>query len=371
MSKPYESYTVVGLDIGGAYIKAVKLSVSSNRININNIIRVYNPIWINGADSLYQKLNEIKLRLNLSSEGKYYTVSTMTAELSDVFETKDVGVKYIINAVEDVFNDSLSNYYVSSDIRLVKANDALTDTLRIAAANWAASAWYLENCLSRAFNLINFVFIDIGSTTTTIIPVINGRVNVRGRTDPEKLIVGELVYTGALRANVATIVDKVPYKGYFARVSFERFALTGDVHLVLGYISSEEYTSETADGRGKSINEAMARLSRVPCADTNMLNSDEIIEIARYIYETQVFKVFEALMQVRSWIASMGFKPSLFDAVIAGIGKHIAREASRRAGFRDIIDIDQMLNVPVSGVFPAYAAALMLIKGELNEEVCP
>ncbi len=364
-------YTVVGLDIGGAYIKAVKIIIRNNEIHIDDIVRIHNPIWINGAESLVPKLHEIKSKFNLSEGSKYYTVTTMTAELSDVFKTKDIGVQYIINAVEKTFNDSLSNYYVTNEIRLITKDEALSSTLKVAAANWAASAWYLENCLSKSLNLNNFVFIDIGSTTTTIIPIINGRVSVRGRTDPEKLIVGELVYTGALRANVATIVDRVPYKGYFARVSFERFALSGDVHLVLGNISPDDYTSETADGRGKSIGEAMARLSRVPCADINILNNDEIIEIARYVYESQVFKIFEALMQVRSWIASMGFRPSLFSAVIAGIGKHLAYEASRRAGFKEIIDVDKLLNTYISSVFPAYAATLMLVKGEFHEEICP
>ena len=84
----------------------------------------------------------------------------------------------------------------------------------------------------------------------------------RGKTDLEKLMCGELVYTGSLRTNVAAIVHSIPIRNGVAGVASELFALSGDVHLVLGNISEEDYTSETADGRGKTVPEALARLSQ-------------------------------------------------------------------------------------------------------------
>jgi hypothetical protein len=357
----------IGLDIGGANLKAVKLHYSGGKIIIDDYVRTYNPVWIRGAESIKDGLREIKEKFDPRCR-QYYVAATMTAELSDVFKTKSEGVNYIVGAVEEVFSDSLFNYYVTVDKTLVSAREAQEQPLNVAAANWAASAWYLENNLSK-IGYKDAVFIDIGSTTTTIIPLISGKAVVRGKSDPEKLVVGELVYTGVLRANVASIVDKVPYKGYFARVSFERFALTGDVHLVLNLIRREDYTTETADGRSTSLENAMARLSRVPCADPNMLNEEEVREMARYIYEAQIFRVFEALMQIRSWIASMGLRLDDFVAVVAGLGKYMAEEAARRAGFREVIDIDKLLLAPISSVFPAYATALMVYDRVVSAQV--
>jgi uncharacterized hydantoinase/oxoprolinase family protein len=91
-----------------------------------------------------------------------------------------------------------------------------------------------------------------------------------------------------------------------------------------------------------------------------MLNEEEVREMARYIYEAQIFRVFEALMQIRSWIASMGLRLDNFVVVVAGLGKYMAEEAARRAGFREVIDIDKLLPAPISSVFPAYATALMV-----------
>ena len=106
----------------------------------------------------------------------------------------------------------------------------------------------------------------------------------QGKTDLDKLMCGELIYTGSLRTNVAAIVHSVPIRDGCATVSSELFALSGDAHMILGHITEEQYTSETADGRGKTVPEALARLARVVCADTEMLTKQEIIDIAKYIY---------------------------------------------------------------------------------------
>ena len=51
---------------------------------------------------------------------------------------------------------------------------------------------------------------DVGSTTTDIIPIIDGRVAVRGQTDTDRLRSGELVYTGSLRTPVCALVRGRP-----------------------------------------------------------------------------------------------------------------------------------------------------------------
>ncbi len=347
---------ILGLDIGGANIKAVILSCNGYRCKVNSIYREYLPLWIMGKDALYNKLLELR---NAIGDEQYYVSVCMTAELSDIYRVKRDGVHHIVDTVVKVFGNANDIGFVTIHKNLVDPKKARERYLEVAAANWAASAWLLEKFCGR-WGIDNSLFIDIGSTTTTLIPIINCNTCVRGFTDPEKLVYGELVYTGVLRSNIATIIDRVPYKGLFARVSSERFALSGDVHLILGYIDSSEYNTETADGRGKSIGEAIDRLSRVPCGDSEILNFYEVREIARYVYEAQVFKVFEAVIQLKSLIASMNIDPDNLKVVVAGIGKHMAMEAARRAGLRIFIDIDDLIGKKISPVLPSYGAALMM-----------
>ena len=125
---------------------------------------------------------------------------------------------------------------------------------------------------------------DVGSTTTDILPVLDGRVYVVGRTDMARLASGELVFTGVLRTNLAvTIVHSVPVAGRNCRVASEYFAVSGDVHLVLGHLGPQDYTCSTPDGHPPSLDSARRRLARLVCADTEMLSVDEIDEMAGYI----------------------------------------------------------------------------------------
>ena len=352
---------ILGFDIGGANVKAVNTTPTRNRrdLVVTGTIRWYHPLWLRGVESLRDLLREVKERFSLK-QGEYYVGVTMTAELSDIFKTKFEGVRTIVEIVEDVYRDSRGVYYVTVDMNLVDCNTAVKDYLKVAAANWAASAWLMKyKC--EEWGIRDAILIDIGSTTTTIIPMVNCNIKVRGYTDPEKLVYGELVYTGVLRGNVATLVDRVPYKGFYARVSAERFSLMGDVHLLLGHITSEDYTTETANGRGKSIEEAVQRLARVPCADSDIISFEEAVEIARYIYEKQVFAIFEALMQIRSWLVSQGIKLDNFTVITAGLGEFLARESSRRAGFKRIVSISELVGEKIASVLPSYATALMVL----------
>src|SRR4030066_2220133 len=117
----------------------------------------------------------------------------------------------------------------------------------------------------------NCIIIDIGSTTTSIIPIVEKAIMAEGKTDLEKLVNGELVYTGSLRTNVATTINTIPTSKGVAQVSSELFAQSADVHLILGNITEKEYTVETAEGKEKTRNAALDRLAPGGCAGTQEL----------------------------------------------------------------------------------------------------
>ncbi|MCJ7762581.1 hypothetical protein MUP38_03885, partial [Candidatus Bathyarchaeota archaeon] len=133
---------------------------------------------------------------------------------------------------------------------------------------------------------------------------------------------------------------------------------SGDAHLVLGNIIEEEYTVETADGRGKTRAEALARLARVVCADTEMLTEQEIVQFAMYIHSRQVEHIAEGLRQVYNRI-----KPRTkteIKAVVTGLGKDfLARRAAQLVGIKEIIDFNELLKSDVATVSPAVGIALM------------
>ena len=348
---------VLGYDIGGANTKAAFIHTQRGKLQDIKVAVEYFPVW-REPEKLTSVLLTLKERLGVNRLDGLGV--TMTAELSDAYATKREGVHHILACVKKAF-PNVPVYVLNTDAKLELLSNAEEEPLGVAAANWAATGWLV------AQRVKDCVVIDVGSTSASIIPVVNGQVAAKGKTDLDKLICGELVYTGSLRTNVAAIVHSVPVKNEIAGVSSELFALSGDVHLVLGHITAKEYTCETADGRGKSLPEAFARLARVVCADTEMLTQQEIINMAEYIYDKQVLQVAEGLNKVYSYTKTLASKE--VSVVVTGLGKDfIARKAAEKIGVHVIVDLGTLMQTDAVVATPAFGVALMTaskLEGEI------
>ena len=334
---------VLGLDIGGANTKATYIKTDKGTVNEQRTALEYFPIWKDRKGQLPRVLEKLKQKVSDSMVLDGVGV-TITAELSDAYMTKKEGINHVLDCVTKVFAD-VPTFVLDVEIKMLTVKDAWMEPLKVASANWAATGWMISQLIK------NCIIVDVGSTTTSIIPVINGKVESIGRTDLEKLQNGELVYTGSLRTNVAAIVDAIPVKGKMTRVSSELFAQSGDVHLILYNIAQKDYTAETCDGRGKTRKEAVARLARVVCADTDMLNEQEIVGMAKFLYERQVEQVAERKQ------SSQGGKM----AVVTGLGRNfLARKAAEKVGFKQIIDMQELVGTEAAIVSPSVGVALMV-----------
>lgn len=339
---------VLSFDIGGANTKAALIRTNCGKPCIVKVAVEYFPVW-QEPQKLVSVLLKLKERLGASRVDGLGV--TMTAELSDAYRTKREGVTQILGCVKQAFPNT-PILVLNTKATLVPLDVALLEPLEIAAANWAATGWLV------AQHIRNCVVVDIGSTSTSIIPIANGYVAARGETDLEKLICGELVYTGSLRTNVAAIVQLIPTRKGVAGVSSELFAFSADVHLILGNISENDYSCETADGRGKSVIESLARLARVICADSEMLSQQEIADLAKYVYERQVRQVADGLAKVYSKLkAEISEK---IPVVVTGLGKDfLAKKAAEGIKADAIIDLSSFLPVEAVLATPAYGLALM------------
>jgi len=339
---------VLGLDIGGANTKAALVEGLGSNIRLTATAIRYLPFWRGGRDALPHVLRELTSEL-IQGERVECIAVTMTAELSDVFQSKREGVEYILGCV--------TKAYGGVDIRVLDStgsfrsvDEALKGPLEVAGANWAATA----RLLTLSFR--DCLMIDVGSTTTDIIPITEGRVTAEGKNDLERLATGELIYTGALRSSVATVVDSIPVLGRVTRVAAEPFALTGDVHLLLGNITPREYSTETADGRGTSKVECLSRLARIVCSDLSMLGEDEVLKMASYIYERQLEKICDGIRQVSERLTHR----DLYEVpvVTAGLGGgFLGGKAASRVGFKTLYSLEEEFGRDGSIAAPAVSTA--------------
>jgi probable H4MPT-linked C1 transfer pathway protein len=325
---------VLGWDIGGVNTKAVLFPLLESRSV---------PFEIRHDPSALGPMLR-GLARELGAEGAPQAV-TMTAELSQAFRTKREGVGVVLDGVEAAFPGAELHVYTVGG-RFLTPAQARSLPLEVAASNWAATARLVARFVA------DCILIDIGTTSTDIIPIARGGVVASGRTDPERLATGELVYTGALRTPCEAVAAEVPLEGVPCAVSADGFALIGDVHLWTGRLAPEDYTVRTPDGRPATREFAGERLARVVCADREMLSEAAISEIAVSLAEAQARRVAAAIGRVRSR------HPHLDLAVVTGLGDFIAADAARRAGL-EVVFLTDRLGI-AARTAPAAAVAWLL-----------
>jgi hypothetical protein len=317
---------IIGIDIGGANTKIA--SADGKIIELH-----YIPLWKD--TTLPESLEDIAAELQPDMVSV-----VMTGELADCFEDKLQGIQFIMKSVDEAFDCDV--IYIDSNGHFYDGAGNLRD---LAAANWAASSRLIGSEIG------DCIFVDVGSTTSDIIPIKDGK-HVAGLTDFSRLVRSELFYAGTLRTNLAYLLDKVKVADGDCNISSELFANTADAYLLLGDITEELYTCETADGAGKSKTDAMRRLARVVCADMTEISSDEIYNIAVQVKERQISLLCETISVVAE-------KNGLNRIVSAGLGEFMIREAAKRLGF-DCVSVTEKWGSDISKVFPAYAAARIL-----------
>src|SRR5262249_56241103 len=107
--------------------------------------------------------------------------------------------------------------------------------LQVAAAKWLALAPYAGRLVPEGSALLH----DIGSPTTDIVPLHNSKPIPHGRTDPERLRCGELIYTGVRRTPLCALLGP--------RGAAELFATTLDAYIILDAIPEDQKDCDTAD----------------------------------------------------------------------------------------------------------------------------
>src|SRR5262249_26676467 len=146
---------------------------------------------------------------------------TMTGELCDCFAGKRDGVNAIVDAVARAAGPVPVRVWCT-DGRFLSLAEARRAPLKVASANWHALATFSGPGVPQGRPLL----LDTGSTTTDIIPLVDGRPCPAGWTDPQRLESGELVYAGVRRTPLIGLMDGAA----------EVFATTLDVFLLLGMV---------------------------------------------------------------------------------------------------------------------------------------
>ena len=335
---------IIGWDVGGVHLKAAR----AENGRIVRVVQLASPLR-GGLDSLRQAFGEAKALVGRTD----HHVVTMTGELADTFVSRPEGVACLAALAAGELAEAPVLLY-AGPAGLVHPQHARKHAAEIASANWhVCAALVAQQCGSA-------VLIDMGSTTTDVVPLVGGKLAARGYTDAQRLAAGELVYTGLVRGFVMATAGRAPVAGAWTTLVNENFATMADVHRILGSLPDDADLMVTADGREKTVPASRARLARMVGADLADLHEPAILTLARWFAEAQLRAILDAAMLV----ISAGALPADAPVVGAGVGTAVVAEAARRLhrpylAFNSLITAAPEASAGAAHCAPAAALALL------------
>ncbi len=338
----------IGWDIGGAHLKAALLNEHGELIQV---LQLACPLWM-GLGYLESAITDALQAFKIKPSGADHAV-TMTGELVDCFANRHDGVIAIASLAAKLLGKDTLFYAANHDLVALARVSALTPY--IASTNWHASASAL------AMQVDDALFIDIGSTTTDIIAISNGKVNSTNLSDAARMADDSLVYTGVVRTPVMALAQKIPFDGQLVNVAAEYFASMADVYRLTGELLPAHDMAETADGKGKTALESARRLARMIGHDVETKPIEAWKNLAQTCKTIQMNQITAAVIK--------HLKPSM-TIIGAGAGSFLVQQIAHALNcdytpackpismrLAEHINLNQMHNLEVC--FPAYAVALL------------
>lgn len=347
MHMPSMDGALIGWDVGGAHLKAARIEHDGR---LSGAWLEPCPLW-RGLDQLHQAIDRIEARMP-AVESCVHAV-TMTGEMVDLFETRQAGVQALVTLLDQRLGAGRTHFYAGTHGWL-DASHACQHAEWVASANWHATAHLVSTCVSEA------LLIDIGSTTTDLIPIRNNAVATSSSSDHDRLSTGELVYTGVARTPVMALASEAPMAGHFTPLMAEHFATSSDVYRILGLLPEKADLHDTADGGAKTAAASRTRLARMVGRDAGELPDRAWTELAAWFADAQMAQIGRAVRQILSREMLAATAP----VVIAGVGGFLGPQLAARVG-RPVINFSQILTSHidldmVDGCAPAVAVGRLL-----------
>ena len=270
--------TYVGWDIGGAHLKVARLLPGGD---LETALQIACPLW-HGMDALKRAYQSA---CNAISATNNTHIVTMSGELADSFDDREQGVYRILDTMRHLLKQSFGVY--AGDKGIVD-HRTIADIESVASRNWQATAeWLADRCGEG-------ILVDMGSTTTDIVPFRSGRIRVQGYDDATRMRCRELIYSGISRTPIMAIADHFDIDGISYPIMAEYFATIADVYRILGELEEDSDLYPTCDNADKTVVASARRLERMFGLDWAG-DLDATRAKARAIANVQQLKIVRAL----------------------------------------------------------------------------
>lgn len=304
---------VLGWDIGGAHVKASLLVDGQLR----DVAQWAAPLW-QGLEHLDAAIDAARARWPEVASAQHAV--TMTAEMTDLFADREAGVSALVTRLAERLGGTIRFFAGQAD--WPDAAEGPPQWRDIASVNWLATACQVASRYPSA------LLVDIGSTTTDLIPVRDGAPAPRGHNDRDRLASGELVYMGVVRTPLCALAQRMPFGGRHHNVMNEYFATTADVFRLTGELEPEHDQHPAADRNDKGVAASCRRLARMIGMDARDADLSAWTGFARDWRNAMLTEIGTNLARVAADIRLPADAP----VIGAGSGLFLARELARLGG---------------------------------------
>lgn len=334
-----------GYDVGGAHLK-VALVENGTPVAVEQIPC---PLW----QGLHQLEAALTAAQPLTSRATSHAV-TMTGELCEIFPSRAAGVVSLVELMQARLDPSPRIWMGTRG--LGSAAEAVTRAQDVASTNFLATAEAVARHLEHA------LLIDMGSTTTDIVSIVAHEPRCE-LTDADRLVSGELVYTGMTRTVVSAVTHHAPFAGRSQALAADAFANMADVRRILSVLADDADQHETTDGRGKSAAESLVRFARGFGRDVAEADLPDWQASAAYVAERQLRTIHDSAIVVSSRFPNTQSSP----IVAAGTGAEVVGEIARRMGrkcttFGELVKAEKSCSRWATRCAPAVAVAVLAEK---------
>ncbi|SAK99999.1 hypothetical protein AWB76_07811 [Caballeronia temeraria] len=342
---------VFGWDVGGAH---VKVSMATRAGVLADVAQWACPLW-QGMAHLERAIDAMFERWPAAADACARHAVTMTGEMVDLFADRSEGVRTLTRTLAQRLGPR--TMFFAGDAGWLARSACPDHWRKVASANWLATAQWVAACMPDA------LLIDIGSTTTDIIPIVGGKVMARGANDAERLASGELVYQGVVRTPLCGVAHRIAFRGEMTGVMNEWFATTADVYRLTGELWPEHDQHPSADNGPKTEAASRVRIARMIGRDAVDASDAEWRRFAQSWRHEQLRALEASFARVIAQDASLAAAP----IVGAGCGRFLAAALARQEA-RGYVDFARLAGVAdddatraewVSTCAPSVAVALL------------
>ncbi|MBK1718944.1 hydantoinase/oxoprolinase family protein [Thiocystis violacea] len=339
----------IGWDLGATRLKAVRLDRSGC---VRAVVLIACPLG-QGFDRLAPAIQEALERLG---RPKARHALTMTVELARLFEDRAQGVETLVSLMRDALPDETLLVYAGA-AGLIGPDAASGMRAQVASARWMAPAALATSHLPRG------LVVDVGSATVDLVPFADHEVLAWGATDHERLLHGELLYSGVSSTPLMALARQVPFDGAWVPLIAEPFATTADIHRLTGDLPEPSEIPPGAEGREGKATASARRLARMLGLAEASGDPGAWTRTAEYLSECQLRRLVDAAACLLSRADCADTTP----IVGAGVGCFLAVRLAERlkrpyVGFDTLLACEWSGSPPVSDCAPAAAVAALAVE---------